>query len=414
MLVRSSVEARFGGREGGEGQERVASLPRGLKGESASARSGLLRRLSASRVFSLGQRAGALRSAQARSGRPFRLDVRQRVIVKALVFRYAGAGAMRAAALLKHVSYLGRSGAGLEGARPEFFDKSNEGLDAREVTRGWADDRHHFRFIISPEHGDRISDLRGYVREVMSRAAADLGEPRLNWVATCHFDTGQPHAHVLVRGKREDGRDLVIPRQYVGYGFRGRAQEVAQELLGDLSRVDAERRIWRETQADRFTGFDRRLLQVADADRMVPDASGDRHSWAALTRGRLLHLEKLGLAVREGRFYRLDAELEGKLRALQVRRDVIRTLNEQRLRGANAVRELEPGRVSGQVVRSGFHDEMGASPFVVVRDRQGVEHYARLAAGAALPTVGGSAALQSDAKGARVLQQGRGIGALGL
>jgi hypothetical protein len=50
------------------------------------------------------------------------------------------------------------------------------------------------------------------------------------------------------------GRDLVIPRDYVGHGFRARAQEGAQELLGDLSRGDAEQRIWRETQADRFTG----------------------------------------------------------------------------------------------------------------------------------------------------------------
>lgn len=262
---------------------------------------------------------------------------------------------------MKHVSYLGRSGAGLEGARPEFFDKSCEGLDAREVTRGWAGDRHHFRFIISPEHGDRIADLRGYVREVMSRVATDLGQPRLNWVATCHFDTDQPHAHVLVRGKREDGRDLVIPpvrRLWLpGAGAGGGAGPVGGSFAGRRRAADLARDAGRS-----FHGFDRRLLQAADADHMVPDAWGGRDSWAALTRGRLLHLEKLGLAAREGRFYRLDAELEGKLRVLQVQRDVIRTLNEQRLQGAKTVRELEPGRVSGQVVRSGFHDEMGVSP----------------------------------------------------
>ena len=55
-------------------------------------------------------------------------------------------------------------------------------------------------------------------------------------------------------------RAMLTPRDYIAYGFRARAQEVAQELLGDLSRGEAERRIWRETQADRFTGFDRRRL----------------------------------------------------------------------------------------------------------------------------------------------------------
>jgi hypothetical protein len=142
------------------------------------------------------------------------------VIVKALVSRHIGKGADRAAALAKHVVYLGRSGAGVDGARPEFFDRDRDGVRPQVETEGWSEDRHHFRFIVSPEHGDRL-DLKPYVREVMARVSADLGEPGLNWIATCHYDTDQPHAHVLVRGRRGDGRDLVIPRDYMGYGFPG-------------------------------------------------------------------------------------------------------------------------------------------------------------------------------------------------
>lgn len=69
----------------------------------------------------------------------------------------------------------------------------------------------------------------------MGRVSADLGEPQLDWIGTCDFDTGQPHGHVLVRGRPEDGRDLVVPLEFIGYGFSGHAQQVAQELLGDLS-----------------------------------------------------------------------------------------------------------------------------------------------------------------------------------
>ncbi|WP_293352676.1 hypothetical protein [Phenylobacterium sp.] len=57
------------------------------------------------------------------------------------------------------------------------------------------------------------------MRDVMGRVSADLGEPELDWLAACHFDTDQPQAHVLVRGRRGDGRDLVIPRQYVGWAI---------------------------------------------------------------------------------------------------------------------------------------------------------------------------------------------------
>jgi len=200
----------------------------------------------------------------------------------------------------------------------------------------------------------------------------------------------------------------VIPRDYIGYGFRARAQEVAHARLGDLSRVEAERRIWKETEADRFTGFDRRLISGMDARGLVDDGVGASDAWAALTRGRLRHLERLGLATREDRRYRLHAELEPKLRSLQARRDIIRTLNQRRLDGARQVGVLEAGTVRGRVVKTGFHDEMGASPFVVICDKAGVEHYARLAIGSVSPGLGLSITLRPFSNGtAQILSGGR-------
>lgn len=383
-------------------------LPTATGKDANGVRTGLLRRLAGSRTFALGDRAGVLRAAQNRSGRPFRLDVRQKVIVKALVSRHVGRGAGRGAALARHVAYLGRAGAGADGTRPEFFDGRAEALDASAETAGWGADRHHFRFILSPEHGERLA-LKAYVREVMARVCADLGDDKLAWVATCHYDTDQPHAHVLLRGRRTDGRDLVIPRDYIGYGFRARAQEVAQERLGDLSRVEAERRVWRDTGADRFTGLDRRLLSGRDAEGMVDDGVGATDAWAALTRGRLRHLETLGLATREGRRYRLVDDLETRLRTLQVRRDVIRTLNQRRLEGARDIRVLQAGVVRGRVVRTGFHDEAGASPWAVVRDQDGVEHYARLAAGSPSLKIGATATLTRGETGLAQVLGGRAV-----
>lgn len=402
MLVREAIENRLAMNAGPDREGVEVRLPLSLKTDRAPVRIAMFQRLAASRQFALGDRSGVLRTAQGRSGRAFRMDVRQRVIVKALVSRHLGKAATRAGALAAHVAYLGRSGAGVEGARPDFFDRADDGVEAALETRGWSADRHHFRFIISPEHGDRIADLRGYVREVMARVSADLGEPELRWVATCHYDTDQPHAHVLVRGRRGDGRDLVIPRDYMGYGFRARAQEMAQERLGDLSRVEAERRVWKETQADRFTGLDRRLLAAADADGLVDDGVGGTGAWAALSRGRLRHLERLGLAMRAGRRYRLDPEMEMKLRTLQMRRDIIRTMNQRRLEGAREVRLLGREKVAGVVVKTGFHDEAGAAAFVVVRDALGVEHYGRLKVGGPALAVGDAVALSPLGQGMAV------------
>lgn len=408
MLVRQAMQARLTKSDPDEELAGRVRLPTSLKSDRTGVRLGMMQRLAASRLFALGDRAGVLRAAQARSGRFFRLDVRQRVVVKALVSRHLGAGAVRGIALAKHVTYLGRAGAGAESARPSFFDRPESEVDAAAATASWSQDRHHFRFIISPEHGDRIADLKGYVREVIRRVAGDLGQPNLQWIATCHFDTDQPHAHVLVRGKRADGKDLVIPRDYIAYGFRARAQEVAHERLGDLSRAEAERRIWRETQADRFTGFDRRLLAAADDEGLVDDGVGASDAWAALSRGRLRHLEAIGLATRQGRRYRLEADLETKLRELQLRQDIIRTLHRRQLESGHGARAMKVGeRVRGVVMARGTHDELGAAPWVIVCDADGAEHYARLGFAATMPRMGRTVELVAGSKGARILDAGR-------
>ncbi|MBU6408614.1 MAG: type VI secretion protein, partial [Alphaproteobacteria bacterium] len=236
-----------------------------------------------------------------------RLNTRQRVIVKAHVAKHGargfggggGGGALRA-----HVVYLGREGSdGPE--RGEFYDRDGEGLDAKAHVRDWADDRHHFRFIISPEHGDKLEDLRGFVRGLMDEVATDLREPGLDWIAVNHFDTDQPHAHGLVRGAREDGRALMIQKDYMARGFRARAEDRATQELGEVSRDQAEERLRKEVTADRVTGLDRHLEKSLVEGRVPADFIDDRHTTGTLLRGRLQHLEGLGLAAKEGRDWRL-------------------------------------------------------------------------------------------------------------
>ena len=410
MLVRERFEELLTQAPDPDADGLRVQLPERLKRDQCDVRTAIFIRLAASRNFALGDRAGALRAAQNRSGRTFRLDVRQRVIVKAVVSRHLGKGASRVTALAAHVVYLGRQGAGVEGQRAEFFDREIDSLDARAAVQAWGGDRHHFRLIVSPENGEQIRDLRGYVRDVMGRVGADIGQQGLTWIGTCHYDTDQPHAHVLVRGRRSDGRDLVIARDYIGYGLRARAQEAAQERLGDLSRVDAERRVWRETQADRFTALDRRLLAAADEKGRVDDGVGGTDAWSALTRGRLRTLEELGLATRQGRRFRLRPDMETILRELEVRRDIIRTLNQRRLESGRVAQLAGPGRLSGEVVKAGAHDELGLRRFVVVRDGQGVEHYARVSTGVTGLVRGQQVCLDVGAAGLAQIVSGRARG----
>jgi len=135
---------------------------------------------------------------------------------------------------------------------------------------------------------------------------------------------------------------------------------------------------------------------------------GANGAWAALTRARLRRLEALGLAVPAGLGYRLPLDLDVRLRALQLKQDVMRTLNQRRLETGRNVRELAEPRVRGRVMRCGAHDELGAVSWVIVRDSQGVEHYSRLRFDQALPGVGRTVELLASDRGAVLAGLARG------
>lgn len=131
MLVREAMEGRLTSTAAGEPRTVEVRLPLRLKIERDPVRMGMMKRLASSRTFALGDRTGVLRAAQNRSGRAFRLDVRQRVVVKALVSRHTGKGAERAAALAAHVVY---------GARPRRIGSppSTDGSSRRRTRRAWS------------------------------------------------------------------------------------------------------------------------------------------------------------------------------------------------------------------------------------------------------------------------------------
>ena len=91
----------------------------------------------------------------------------------------------------------------------------------------------------------------------------DLGT-KLDWVAVDHWNTDNPHIHVLVRGRADDGGDLVISRDYISRGFRSRAEERVALELGPRTEAEIRRGLESEVEADRWTSLDRSLRDIAD------------------------------------------------------------------------------------------------------------------------------------------------------
>jgi len=310
--------------------------------------------------------------------------MRQRVVVKAHVSRHKPGKAR--GSLARHVSYLGRESASADGKHGVFYDAAREGVDARQEAVQWAQDRHHFRLIVSPERGGDIPDMTAYVREVMRRVERDL-DTKLQWIAVNHHNTDNPHAHVLLRGKQPDGADLVIPRQYISYGIRDRASDVATELLGERSAQEVQLAKSKEVEAERFTSLDRMIERHLENGKI--DVSPSRHiGYGAddrrLVLGRLQFLGQMDLAHKgRGTVWQVEGDFKQALRELGDRNDIIKQVYSHLGSEAGRVERMVVGGepsppVAGIVIAKASTDELGEDRFVVIRDGMGRAHYGQV------------------------------------
>ena len=328
--------------------ERVSpDMPKSGRTDPGSVRGSLAKRLSNSRLFGRGAQTGGNATMPKSGGVSFSVPASQRVMVKVFIGRHSGPRGVAnpGKALAQHVSYLARDGAGQDGVESTFYSQDGQpSVDEVETqVAGWEQDRHHFRLIISAENGDKIDDLDSYVKDVMEKVSLDLKEPNLEWVAVNHFDTDQPHTHVMMRGKRANGKDLVIPRTYVSHGIRGRAQEQAQAVLRDISRSDAERGLFARSTASRWTDIDIRLTALAKGNvGILAKSELTRHDTVgALVRARVAHLESLGLATRIKDGVRFAVNLKARLDTLQKSQDVMRTHWAEKRSGGDVAKQRE-------------------------------------------------------------------------
>ncbi len=307
-------------------------------------------------------------------------------VVKARVVRHGP----KAAPLVAHLSYLRRDGVTRDGAPGKMFDAAGDAADARAFAERCQGDRHHFRFIVSPDDAMELSDLRAFTRDLMAQASHDLGT-KIDWVAIDHWNTEHPHIHVLARGRADDGNDLVISRDYISRGFRARAARLVNLELGPRNEQEILRGLERQVDADRWTPLDQALAREAARHdgvidlRPVSDQAMDVESTMLVARSR--KLERLGLLAPLGSGqWMMAEEAESVLRALGERGDIIKRVHRgltergiDRAAGAFVLdAELRGDPIIGRLISRGLDDELKGSAFAVIDGIDGRAHHFRL------------------------------------
>jgi type IV secretory pathway VirD2 relaxase len=322
---------------------------------------------------------GRGRVAAVRAGHRFGSRTRGAVI-KARVVKMTARGSLGA-----HLSYLQRDGVTRDGERGHLFSSDGQEINPHAFAKICDNDRHHFRFIVSPDDALEMADLKSFTRELMGQMEKDLGT-RLDWAAVDHWNTEHPHIHVIVRGIGEDGKDLVISRDYIREGMRGRARELITRELGPRTEIDIRRSLERQVEAERWTEIDRDLARSAKRDGLIdmaPEPGTQSDVSHALKVGRLRKLERLDLAREIGPGqWTLSGDAEQSLRALGSRGDIIKRLHE-----AMAKRGIDRGTSSysinpdqgtpviGKLIDRGLHEELTGSAYAIIDGIDGRTHH---------------------------------------
>jgi type IV secretory pathway VirD2 relaxase len=218
---------------------------------------------------------------------------------------------------------------------------------------------------------------------------SDLGT-KLDWVAVDHFNTGHPHCHVVIRGKDDLGKDLIIAQGYITDGVRLRAQERTTLELGPETDLELRQKLQAEVTAERFTRIDRAMIEEAAGSPLDlrPEAGQVRADFDRTLRiGRLQTLQRYGLA-REGEpgVWTLSERLEPVMRELGERGDIIKAMHralerrgEERAAGGFVIGSGTEGEpVVGRLIGKPLIDELGDRIGLVIDGVDGRVHHVEI------------------------------------
>jgi type IV secretory pathway VirD2 relaxase len=306
-------------------------------------------------------------------------------VVKARVVRNGGRGSP----LATHLTYLRREGVTRDGEKAQLFGPDSDRIDPKDFAERCDGDRHHFRFIVSPDDATEMSDLKSFTRDLVAQMEKDLGT-KLDWAGVAHWNTEHPHIHLIVRGVRDDGENLVIARDYIKEGMRDRARDLITQELGPRTDQDIRRELERQIASERWTKLDRQLMRdmtAAGVIDLTPLPSRQPDGFHALKVGRLRKLEALGLAEEVGAGqWTISDKAEATLRALGERGDIIKRIH----RGLSAsgvernaasyvlAGETLDDPIIGRLVNRGLDDELKGTAYAVVDGVDGRTHHVRL------------------------------------
>jgi|GEM_PF-1394453 len=279
----------------------------------------------------------------------------------------------------EHIKYLVRNEVGIDGNKAKFFDGENEDVDGKKFANDIAKDRHHFRFIVSPEDGLEV-DLKTHARNLVKQMEQDLGV-KLTWVGVVHKNTDNPHIHLVIKGTEPNGKDLIIKPDYISHGMRFRSSDLLTRELGPRSELSIIKAKERALLQNRAIAIDYKIVQLAGEydGKFTPFIFRDLNQIKTASL-RIKHLQSIGLITQPTNwpknFYKVDLQLIEKLKELETHHDIYKKMARSDVK---EVRQYIPEQsMIGRIVSKGLQDELSATYYGVLDGVDGNKWYVDL------------------------------------
>lgn len=260
---------------------------------------------------------------------------------------------------------------------PELYGDDDKLVNVKNVIEDFEKSPHVFSIIISPEDAGEMN-LKEFTRSFISVLEKDL-DTKLNWVAGNHYDTNDPHVHLLIKGMDDHGKRLLMKRDYISNGLRIRASQVTTKKLGLRSLEDVvdsiERRVLTTKRCElddiiikqRVEGiFDLAKIKSADADELP----------RSLFVKRLEFLETKELAKKIGPdCWQIEERLAERLHRIDRTSSIISKLSNG-LKVANEKCEMVTPKnmsdrvIKGYVVERGYVEDRENKEYLVIKSKE--------------------------------------------
>jgi hypothetical protein len=190
--------------------------------------------------------------------------------------------------------------------KPKTFGFSKNEYQAHMVEK-------HFKFIISPDN--QHVDTEILVKELVRKMEQETGY-RFYWTAAEHTDTMQKHAHLLINGVDQNGKDISFSPHFVKNKMRNMTRNICTMMVGERTEKDIALAKERAFTANRFIQLDDQIQNLCHAITDNKQYGFVIKNPSNILQKRLAHLCKLGIAVKGNNSYQLETNWSETLKAV--------------------------------------------------------------------------------------------------